>query len=129
VTIAWVFFRATSVRNATYVLTHLFSGVPAQLALLARGSADARQLLFVGFGATRFIIALGAVFALLGLERWQRSGSIRLKIAAQPFALRWVAYSAAVLVVATLAAFGQLRFIYFQFCRMPVLRLFLRLVL
>jgi hypothetical protein len=49
------------------------------------------------------------------MERLQRSGSIRARLATAPVAFRWTAYSAAVLLIMTLGVFGSTKFIYFQF--------------
>jgi D-alanyl-lipoteichoic acid acyltransferase DltB (MBOAT superfamily) len=113
--LAWIFFRATSLHDAWYVLTHLLTGVSGQLAEVLH-SADARyRLLYLGLKSSQFVLAVAAVAALLVIEHVQRSGSIRVRLAAQPAAVRWAAYSAAVVVMMTLGVFGSSKFIYFQF--------------
>jgi D-alanyl-lipoteichoic acid acyltransferase DltB (MBOAT superfamily) len=113
--LAWIFFRATSLHDAWYVLTHLLTGVSGQLTEVLH-SADARyRLLYLGHNSSQFVLAAMAVVVLLVIERLQRRGSIRVRLAAQPAAFRWAAYSAAVVVMMTLGIFGSAKFIYFQF--------------
>src|SRR5690242_189872 len=62
VTLGWVFFRATSLGDAWYVLTHLGAGLGGQLAAVAaREPAATRDLLFLGFEPSRLVLATAAV--------------------------------------------------------------------
>ena len=116
--VAWVFFRAKSLDDAWYVLTHLGAGVPAQLrAISALDQAAIRSLVFLDFEPTRLTIAIVAVVGLLVVEHAQATsdGSLRQRISQARAPLRWAAYSAAVLSIMTLGVFHSARFIYFQF--------------
>ena len=116
VTVGWVFFRATSLGDAWYVLTHLGAGLGGQLAALAAGEPTAqRDLLFLGFAKSKLVLATAAVFALLAAERLQGSGSVRVQLARSAAPLRWAAYACAVLTIMTLGVFHSAKFIYFQF--------------
>ncbi len=115
VCVAWVFFRATSLHDAWYVVTHLFAGVPSQLAQIATDGGARARLLFLGFEPSRLVLGTAAVVALLAMEHVQRSGSVRARLATAPVAFRWTAYSVAVLLIMTLGVFGSTKFIYFQF--------------
>ncbi|MEO6525223.1 MAG: MBOAT family O-acyltransferase [Gemmatimonadaceae bacterium] len=116
VTVAWVFFRATSIADAWYVLSHLGTGLPQQLGALASGDRAAHDaFLFLGFEPSRLIIAAAAVVALLALERARGGSPLRVRFAHWPVAARWSAYACAVLTIMTLGVFGSAKFIYFQF--------------
>ena len=70
--VAWVFFRATSLGDAWYVVTHLASGLGAQLvAIAARDPAAIESVLFLGFERSKLVLAMAAVIALLVVERVQ----------------------------------------------------------
>jgi D-alanyl-lipoteichoic acid acyltransferase DltB (MBOAT superfamily) len=118
VSAGWVFFRAGSLADAWYVLTHLFTGLPEQLALLSAREPEAvRSLVFLGFEPTRLVLAATAVAALLAVERWHGASEVplRTRLAALATPLRWAAYACAVLTIMTLGVFHSTRFIYFQF--------------
>src|SRR5215211_4458511 len=62
--VAWVFFRAASLVDAWYVVTHLASGLGGQLsAIVARGRAAIESLVFLGFEPSRLTLAVAAVVA------------------------------------------------------------------
>jgi alginate O-acetyltransferase complex protein AlgI len=116
VTLGWVFFRATSLGDAWYVLSHLGAGLGGQLdALAAREPAALRDVLFLGFESSKLVLATAAVSALLAVERLHAGGPIRARLALATAPLRWAAYACAVLTIMTLGVFQSARFIYFQF--------------
>jgi alginate O-acetyltransferase complex protein AlgI len=116
VTLGWVFFRAPSLGDAWYVLTHLGAGLGGQLAALAaREPAALRDVLFLGFASSKLVLATAAVSALLAVERLQAGGPIRARLSMAAAPLRWAAYACAVLTIMTLGVFQSARFIYFQF--------------
>ena len=116
--VAWVFFRAGSLGDAWYVLTHLASGLGPQLsAILSRDPAAIGSLVFLGFERSKLPLAVAAVIALLVVERVQGAAAVplRVRIAGARAPLRWAAYACAVLTIMTLGVFQSARFIYFQF--------------
>ena len=115
VNVAWVFFRASSLRDAWYVLSHLASGVLGQLAALAHDPIARSHLLFVDLPASHLVLAVLAVGALLVVEHGQGREPLRARIVALPAAARWTAYASVVLIIMTLGVFGSAKFIYFQF--------------
>jgi alginate O-acetyltransferase complex protein AlgI len=116
VNVGWVFFRATSITDAWYVLSHLGVGLPGQLRALASGDrAAVHSLLFLGFESSRLVLGVAAVIALLAIERLQGAGPLRVRLAATPVLVRWTAYACAVLTIMTLGVFHSAKFIYFQF--------------
>src|SRR5258708_13459157 len=93
VCVAWVFFRATSLHDAWYVVTHLFSGLPSQIAQIAGDGAARARLLFLGFEPSRLVLGTPAVVALLAMERVHRSGPIRARLDPAPPAFLLTPYS------------------------------------
>ncbi len=112
---AWIFFRAATLQDSIYVITHLTTGF-----------GDFFQQVLSGQIITPFtkqiIVVAGPAFAamvLLEIAQYvQLSGSMREKIAARPVWQRWAAYYG---IVAFLVVFGiwyeesGSQFIYFQF--------------
>ena len=115
VNVAWVFFRASSLRDARYVLSHFPRGILAQLATLVHDQAARSHLLFLDLPASHLALAVLAVIAMLAVEHEQRRGPLHARIVALPTSARWTAYAATVLAIMTLGVFGSAKFIYFQF--------------
>ncbi|MSU35173.1 MAG: MBOAT family protein [Pedosphaera sp.] len=110
VTIAWVFFRANTVQDALYVLTHLTQGLQQDINNLIY-----QRQLNLGFGQRDLLIALAAV-AFMEFVHWaQYRGSVSRWISQQPGYIRWPLYYAAVLTIVFLGVHGDRQFIYFQF--------------
>ncbi len=103
VTFAWIFFRANSLSDALYIITHLFHG----LRLTGTGT---------GAGPYDLSIALLAILLLEIVHVLQRQkGSLRQLIAIQPIWLRWTAYYSLTISIVIFGKFGFNEFIYFQF--------------
>jgi D-alanyl-lipoteichoic acid acyltransferase DltB (MBOAT superfamily) len=116
--VAWVFFRAASLGEAWYVVTHLASGLGAQLAaIVARDPAAIGSFVFLDLERSKLVLAAAAVGALLVVEHVQgaRPIPLRTRIAGATTPVRWAAYACAVLTIMTLGVFQSARFIYFQF--------------
>lgn len=103
---AWIFFRANSLPDAIYIVTHLF------------GSWESPVTLFnlMPGGGYEFLIALIALI-LMGLVQWfQRNkdhlGALDLR---KPVWLRWFAYYGLVVIILMFGIFESTEFIYAQF--------------
>lgn len=111
VAFAWIFFRAHTLREAHYISTHLFSGLPAQLssprslwvAVRALGQPDdiLLAILFTAF-----------LFAVEGL---QSRGPLRARLREQPTLVRWGLLYACMFTTILFGVFRHHAFIYFQF--------------
>ena len=103
VVLAWVFFRADSMKEALYILRkiakHPFKG-PA---------------LTYYFGLHEAMIAVGAILLLEAVHLLHRRTNAREWLADRPVWLRWPAYYALIFAVVLLVKPGQQEFIYFQF--------------
>jgi len=103
VSFAWIFFRANSLGDAVYIVTHLIP--PLNLATLSE----------IAFHLNRLKVALPAIFVLELVQLLQNRGSVREMLAKQPAWVRWAAYYALVMSILLLGKFAEQKFIYFQF--------------
>ena len=103
VLVAWVFFRASSIADANYVLGHAFSGL----------SMDSlRELL-----TSPYILGSFALIAVMeSVHMIERHGEMRRFLDDKPLALRWAFYY---VLIQLIANFGLIHdpaeFYYFQF--------------
>ncbi|MEN6645403.1 MAG: MBOAT family O-acyltransferase [Armatimonadia bacterium] len=120
VCLAWIFFRADGMSDALYVVTHLFSGLPGQVAGIFASMSPvaivkhAYVALFPGldkFALPTLIVAGCFMLALQAMDRPQN----RRPLAEQPVLVRWAAYYALGAFIIALGNFGQSSFIYFKF--------------
>jgi D-alanyl-lipoteichoic acid acyltransferase DltB (MBOAT superfamily) len=106
VTFAWIFFRANSLTDAFYIVSHLFVGLELRVSLYGTMAG----------GAYEFAIAVVAILLMEGVHWLQLSqGSMRQFVRRQPIWLRWPAYYALVLAIIMFGTFDLTEFIYFQF--------------
>jgi hypothetical protein len=136
VTFAWIFFRATSLNDAMYIVSHLFSGwhvfLTQSLEVLREGvqrTADlgAYSILDMAFklltpltDESRTVLALTALslMILLVIEILQYRGNFLEQLHQRPTYVRRIVYAsllAAILILGTSYASVQQAFIYFQF--------------
>jgi hypothetical protein len=103
VTFSWIFFRARSLDDAWYIITHAIS--PTPFARLA------------GLGLDRYDLGVAFVsIAMLECVQFlQRRQPIMQRLDAQPEWMRWALYGSAVAVILLFGKFVSLDFIYFQF--------------
>jgi alginate O-acetyltransferase complex protein AlgI len=100
---AWIFFRASNLDTAFYIVTHLFDGWPAfSLAKLGLDWKDT-------------VVLLGAIGLLEAVQVLQQFAKVWENLAAQPVYLRWAGYYALSYLIMTFGRFGAQQFIYFQF--------------
>jgi len=105
VVLGWIFFRANSLSDAIYIISHLFHGLEWKLT----GQN-------MGLGATETLTALIAIYILEILQWVQRRTSVRSLVSVQPIIIRWALYYG---LVFCLLVYGRIEanieFIYFQF--------------
>jgi len=105
---AWVFFRATSLGDALYVLATVGTRLPEAVAGIWLGVPGRYRL--PGMSSSDFAIVATAVplvvweKALAGADAWRR-----------PLLVRWTAYAALSLSIIMLGLHGQNTFIYMRF--------------
>jgi alginate O-acetyltransferase complex protein AlgI len=112
--LGWVFFRASSLREALDLLGYMVSGMPSDLSAMLAGSVSLDHLL-LGKPFSVGVVAVGVV-TMLWLEAFDRRHDVRRTLAAATPALRWSAYY---LLAMAIVIFGQFDssspFIYFAF--------------
>lgn len=106
VCLAWVFFRANSVSDAFYVITHLFSG-----------GSFAEALAFMGMSTMSVIKIAVIIIALTVYDFYGRKTDVIKKFRELKLPIRWIVYIAsAVVVIAVKVHNGaDASFIYFKF--------------
>ncbi|MBZ5639673.1 MAG: MBOAT family protein [Acidobacteriia bacterium] len=119
--VAWVFFRARTLRDALYVLTHLLDGTGPYVARLATtgisGFSDRAVLqpLLLGHSLGEFATAVGAIALLEGVHFLDCRGGLYARLMARPAAIRFGLYYALVLLILAFGVFEARTFIYAQF--------------
>jgi alginate O-acetyltransferase complex protein AlgI len=102
--LAWIVFRANSMADAMYVVTHL-----------ARGW-DFQQIKTTQFMLRQLPVAVAAIFALeAGQLLWQSRVSVPSMLGRLPLFARWAVYAAFVILVLMFGVYQKTQFIYFQF--------------
>jgi D-alanyl-lipoteichoic acid acyltransferase DltB (MBOAT superfamily) len=124
---AWIFFRANSIEDAFYIVTHLFNGVAdfiwnyAEYLIAAhinsgpKPDKSIREVLAMGKNMGEFRTALKLIVLLVIVQLIQRKGVIRQRISSRPVLLRWSAYYLFVLALIMYGLQSSEKFIYFQF--------------
>jgi hypothetical protein len=99
----WVFFRASSVADATYVLTHFWGGWQSP-------SLRTEQFLL-----RQFPVAVLSIVALELAEVLHGRVSLTSVLSHRPVGFRWAVYTAFVIGVVLFGIHRSSQFIYFQF--------------
>jgi D-alanyl-lipoteichoic acid acyltransferase DltB (MBOAT superfamily) len=108
VTFAWIFFRARTLSDAFYVITHLFRGV----------SIQEIQAWVPGYAPSEIILSWILVLCLIVAQLLDRRWSLRRVISHQPVLVRAGIYAFLFVVWCFFLITGDVasqRFIYFQF--------------
>lgn len=115
VAFAWIFFRANSLDDAFYIITHLFSGLDKIIDV-----NFLRYNLFVEgvIGLAKIEIVL-VVFLILAMQAVYfiggRENGLSKQFDKKPLWLRWSVYYVLILLIMFFGIFGERDFIYFQF--------------
>jgi hypothetical protein len=106
---AWIFFRANSISDALYIISHLLTGWGS----LSIQSFQASSF----FGSLKFHLVVGVVSVgiLLLIQRSQGDHRFDVWLSRMPIGLRWAVYYSMVLAILLFGQFGAKEFIYFQF--------------
>lgn len=104
VTFAWIFFRADSLADAWYVVSHLTAGWDRSVAAA-----------LAGYPVGELVFAAGLLALLIAAELWQEYGNAGRWFAAMPRGVRWAVYAAGTLAVVNLRPVYEAPFLYMQF--------------
>lgn len=109
---AWIFFRAASLADAAYIVTHLFTNIASNL----NPSVLLHTLGGLGLQRREFAIAIAAVAVLLGIDLLDRANRLPVALGRLPSWMRWAFWYAMVMGIVYFGEFaGARQFIYFQF--------------
>ncbi len=101
--IGWVFFRAATIHDAFYVLSHMLTRGPVSLSF--------GEL----FDVSDLGVAVLALLAMLAVELTEQTPKLKNAYDNAPIIFRWALYYALFFAVAVFADVGSKQFIYFQF--------------
>jgi len=108
VSFGWIFFRASSLSDAIYVITHFFSNISFNI--FNNPNYD------IGIGWAGLLVLLLSLAVMESVHFLQERGmGARNFFLARPLAIRWSAYLAVIVLILLLGSFGKSTFIYFQF--------------
>lgn len=110
VSLAWVFFRADSLYDALYLITHLHTGW-----VYAFTDHKLESMILLGRPKSEFIIVLASLAFVWVIHIIESHGAMRRMLSGKPFYLRWPVYYAMVVAILLLSAPGSQKYIYFQF--------------
>ncbi len=100
-----IFFRANSLNDAVYIITHLLKSIE----LKTSGYN-------MGLGPTETLTAIFFISFLMGVEIFQAKGSIRTWIEKQPIWIRWTLYYGLIFCILIFGKIeSSMEFVYFQF--------------
>lgn len=99
---AWIFFRAHSISDALYIISHLSVFNDGKLNLNT-------------FNGYQFYIVTIAIALMEIVHLLQQRGSLRKMISQRPIWVRWAIYYILIFAILIFGQFGTKEFIYFQF--------------
>ncbi|HRY28487.1 MAG TPA: MBOAT family O-acyltransferase [Elusimicrobiota bacterium] len=124
---SWIFFRAENLREAFYIVGHIFSGVGpfvknftlyllnVNFKLGLTVDSAVRDQLLMGQTMPEFRRALLAIGFMEIVHLIQRHKNIRHFLSQKPFLARWTVYYLLVISILLWGLFKDEKFIYFQF--------------
>jgi D-alanyl-lipoteichoic acid acyltransferase DltB (MBOAT superfamily) len=112
VSLAWIFFRAKTIPDAFYVVSHLFTNIGKQLA-----SANVLDVVkhTLQLNEVDLSIILLSILLLCIVDFIEIKRDIIETIARKPLLLRWTLYCTVIFFILWFGEFKQVKFIYFQF--------------
>lgn len=116
VTIAWIYFRAEHIEKANYIVSNLFTGIPAQLkGIIENQHFERLDLLYLGQEKFQFYFSI-LLLLLVGLIHYlQKQKPIDEYFSSLKYYYRWPLYFMLLYSTVFLGVFGKYQFIYFQF--------------
>ncbi len=106
---SWIFFRANSLYDAFYIVSHLGAGLDRPLIF------HAGQTGYIGLPLPDFIFSCFLILFLLAVQVMQGFGPVQHRLTQQTVWLRWAVYVSLALMIMNLGISEEIPFIYFQF--------------
>jgi alginate O-acetyltransferase complex protein AlgI len=112
---AWIFFRASDFKSASFIVTHLFTGIGEQIQQIPNKEFIEKNI-FLGQGTTNFLMVIFALIMMETVHLLQRGQSLRNVLNQKPLLVRWILYYGIILAILFLGMYDSpAQFIYFQF--------------
>ena len=108
---SYIFFRANTFADASYIVTHLFSDIGSWF----MAGYFNTQLTGMTFFANKGIALICCIIFMLFSELWEGKGELSEKICRQKAPVRWIFYYAVILLILFYGNFGKSPFVYFDF--------------
>ncbi|PAB58267.1 MBOAT family O-acyltransferase [Anaeromicrobium sediminis] len=112
VNLAWVFFRANSIKDAMYIIKNMFKiNLFNQIQFI-------EELYNLGLDKQEFWLAITSIIFLLFIHWTQRKNSLGSRINREPLVARWIVYYGllfAIIIFGVYGGYDESQFIYFQF--------------
>lgn len=133
VTFAWIFFRAQSFSEASFIATHIWTPTYAEISLmyniiqdsirgiLGMGSTGITQMIILpnglslGMNLADFILSIALILFMLMVETVSKSPQWQVRWDRLPTGIRWSFYYVILLMIFFFRSFESSEFIYFQF--------------
>ncbi len=106
---AWIFFRANSISDASYITTHLFEGIKLNLGYLKA------SLNSMGLGLNELMTCLLVIVCLEIFQYFHRKKNLFHSVLELHWIFRWPIYYAVLYIIVKFGVWGEQQFIYFQF--------------
>jgi D-alanyl-lipoteichoic acid acyltransferase DltB (MBOAT superfamily) len=110
VSLAWIFFRADSLNDGIYIISHLHTGWQKVFNWNALG-----PVILISKQKTDLILAVCGILSLGLMHAVEKHENMRMMFGEKPLWLRWTFYYAMATGVLLLSAPSSQKFIYFQF--------------
>lgn len=110
---AWIFFKANSLSDALYIITHIFPlNLNDFIAIL--NSTGATEAVF-GLTKRGLLLAIISIVLMEVVHLMQLKGSVRNMLSRKPLIIRWAVYYLLIISIISFGEFNMQEFIYFQF--------------
>ena len=103
---AWIFFRANTIQEASFIIRHM---------MVLDFSPDALEQMFDILGPADLAIAILSILFLEAIHYLEYTNRLSPMFYSKPLAVRWAGYYLLLLGIIFFGVFGHTEFIYFQF--------------
>jgi D-alanyl-lipoteichoic acid acyltransferase DltB (MBOAT superfamily) len=115
VSLAWVFFRASTLSDAVYIIKHMFTGIPGNIRDILHHPSMMKYIVALD-SPRNFVISLVILPVYFLIESRQKIWDIREMLRQTPVLKRYIIYYVFIMVFILFGVFESSRqFIYFQF--------------
>jgi D-alanyl-lipoteichoic acid acyltransferase DltB (MBOAT superfamily) len=116
VTLAWIFFRATSLRQALYLIAHSTDHLAGDIVRIITNKGTARyELLYLNQPVGAFLTAVAGIVILFVIEKLAKGKNVVRLISESKPVIRWSFYFLVIYITLFSITGNKIQFIYFQF--------------